>query len=70
MVKSAAKIIKDCKNTECCLVVSKRQTTNEISKTLDKLMLARKVNTILKLLTTECDNGVHEVNDEIISKSE
>ena len=63
-------IIKDCKNTQRRLVVSKRQTTNDISKTFDKFMLARKVNTVLELLTTECDNGVHEVNDEIISESE
>ena len=33
-------------------------------------MLARKVNTALKLSTTECDNGVHDVNDEVISESE
>ena len=63
-------IIKDCKNTQRRQVVSKRQTTNEISKTYNKLMLARKVNTALKLSTTECDNGVHDVNDEVISESE
>lgn len=31
-------------------------------------MLAGKVKTTLKLLTTEHDNGVHEVNNEIISE--
>ena len=63
-------IIKDPKLIQRRLVASKRQTTNDISKRCAKLMLAGKVKTALKLLTTECDNRVHEVNDEIISDLE
>ena len=52
----------------CLLVASKRQTTNYISKTLAKLMLAVKVNPALKLLTTECDNGAHKIVSELEEK--
>lgn len=55
----------DCYTIQRCLVVSKRQTTIDILKTFTKLMLAGKVNAVLKLLTTKC-YGVHEVNDEKI----
>ena len=41
-----------------------------ISKTLVKLMVAEKANAARRLLMTECDNGVHEVNSKIISKPE
>lgn len=33
-------------------------------------MLAGKVNAALKLLTAECDSGVYEVNDDIVSELE
>ena len=33
-------------------------------------MLSGKVNAALKLLTAECDSGVYEVNDEIVSELE
>ena len=57
-------IIKDFKLVQRRLVTLERQTANDISKTFAKLMLWLKVNVALKLVTTECDNGVHEINDE------
>ena len=61
-------IIKDCKLFQCRLVTSKRQKANSISKKLAKLMLSGKVIAFLKLLTSKCNNGKHEVNEEIISE--
>ena len=52
------------------LVASKRETAKGISKNIAKLMLSGKVNAALKLLTAECDSGVYEVNDEIVSELE
>ena len=57
-------IIKDFKLVQRRLVTLERQTANDISKTFAKLMLWLKVNVALKLVTTECDNRVHEINDE------
>ena len=45
---------------------SKRRSNEDTAKIFAKLVFQGKINAALKLLSSENENGVHDINDEII----
>ena len=47
---------------------SKRRSNEDTAKIFAKLVFQGKINAALKLLSSENENGVHDINDEIIKE--
>ena len=61
-------LVREGRNIQQKITTSNQRSSEDKAKTFAKLMLQGKVNAALKLLSIDYDNGVHQINDDIINQ--
>ena len=61
-------LVREGRNIQQKITTSNQQSSEDKDKIFVKLMLQGKVNAALKLLSTDYDNGVHQINDDVINQ--
>ena len=61
-------LVREGRNIQQKITTSNQRSSEDKAKTFAKLMLQGKVNAALKLLSTDYNNGVHQINDDVINQ--